>query len=204
MDIQGVARVAANTTLAACSGGLGALFFVYPRSGAKWDCGATVNGLLGWLGCHHLSLLLGVTAGSDPARRSSRSRCHSRNDLLEYLRIDDLAERGQFTAPAASGGTWSLGLFATGQARAPNSTGCDHSAGAVVKGLFYGGGWNQFIAQVEGNAAIGIGVFVAAMVLMYAVKATGTLRISKEGELEGLDLHEHGGTAYPDTKTSSH
>jgi hypothetical protein len=33
---------------------------------------------------------------------------------------------------------------------------------------------------------------------MYAVKATGTLRISKEGELEGLDLHEHGGVAYPE------
>ena len=73
-----------------------------------------------------------------------------------------------------------------------------------MKGLFYGGGWSQFIGQVEGNAAIGIGVFIAAMVLMYAVKATGTLRISKEGELEGLDLHEHGGHAYPDTRTPVH
>ena len=36
------------------------------------------------------------------------------------------------------------------------------------------------------------------MILMYAVKATGTLRVSKEGELEGLDLHEHGGSAYPE------
>jgi Amt family ammonium transporter len=33
---------------------------------------------------------------------------------------------------------------------------------------------------------------------MYAVKATGTLRVSREGELEGLDLHEHGATAYPE------
>jgi Amt family ammonium transporter len=33
---------------------------------------------------------------------------------------------------------------------------------------------------------------------MYAVKATGTLRVSKEGELEGLDLHEHGMLAYPE------
>jgi Amt family ammonium transporter len=33
---------------------------------------------------------------------------------------------------------------------------------------------------------------------MYLVKLTGTLRVSKEGELEGLDLHEHGGTAYPE------
>ena len=49
-----------------------------------------------------------------------------------------------------------------------------------------------------GNAAIGGAVFVCAMALMYAVKATGTLRVSKEGELEGLDLHEHGGLAYPE------
>ncbi len=33
---------------------------------------------------------------------------------------------------------------------------------------------------------------------MYAVKATGTLRVSREGELEGLDLHEHGVVAYPE------
>jgi hypothetical protein len=31
---------------------------------------------------------------------------------------------------------------------------------------------------------------------MYAVKATGTLRIDRDGELEGLDIAEHGLTAY--------
>jgi Amt family ammonium transporter len=33
---------------------------------------------------------------------------------------------------------------------------------------------------------------------MYLVNLTGTLRVSKEGELEGLDLHEHGIPAYPE------
>jgi Amt family ammonium transporter len=33
---------------------------------------------------------------------------------------------------------------------------------------------------------------------MYAVNAFGLLRISKEGEMEGLDLHEHGISAYPE------
>ena len=41
------------------------------------------------------------------------------------------------------------------------------------------------------------------MVMMYAVKATGTLRVSKEGELEGLDIHEHGGPAYPELSMGS-
>jgi len=33
---------------------------------------------------------------------------------------------------------------------------------------------------------------------MYLTKVTVGLRISKEGELEGLDIHEHGGGAYPE------
>ncbi|MDQ6872435.1 MAG: ammonium transporter, partial [Gemmatimonadota bacterium] len=53
-------------------------------------------------------------------------------------------------------------------------------------------------AQLIGSAAVTAATFAAAMVLMYAVKATGTLRVSPEGELEGLDLHEHGSAAYPE------
>ena len=34
--------------------------------------------------------------------------------------------------------------------------------------------------------------------MMYLVKLTGTLRVSVEGEQEGLDLHEHGTHAYPE------
>ena len=41
------------------------------------------------------------------------------------------------------------------------------------------------------------------MILMLAVNATGTLRVSKEGELYGLDLHEHGISAYPEYVLSS-
>lgn len=33
---------------------------------------------------------------------------------------------------------------------------------------------------------------------MYALKYVGVLRVSKEGELEGLDIHEHGASAYPE------
>lgn len=33
---------------------------------------------------------------------------------------------------------------------------------------------------------------------MYAVKAMGVLRVSTAGELQGLDLHEHGIPAYPE------
>jgi Amt family ammonium transporter len=36
------------------------------------------------------------------------------------------------------------------------------------------------------------------MVVMLIVNAMGLLRISPEGEMHGLDLHEHGISAYPE------
>jgi Amt family ammonium transporter len=117
---------------------------------------------------------------------------------MEYLRIDDPV--GAVAVHGACGiwGTLSLGFFATGQYGAPTPTGADTSAGALVTGLFYGGGVNQLIGQAIGSAAIGGSVFVASMLLMYLTKATVGLRVSRDGELEGLDLHEHGGGAYPE------
>ena len=71
-----------------------------------------------------------------------------------------------------------------------------------MKGLFYGGGTTQLMSQAIGSGAVTVATLVVAFVLMYAVKATGTLRVSKAGELEGLDLHEHGMTAYPEFPTA--
>jgi Amt family ammonium transporter len=36
------------------------------------------------------------------------------------------------------------------------------------------------------------------MVVMLAVNATGTLRLPAEAEIYGMDLHEHGISAYPE------
>ena len=92
-------------------------------------------------------------------------------------------------------GTLSLGFFAAGKYGSPTPTGADVSS--VVTGLFYGGGFGVLKAQIIGSFSITIATFVASMALMYAVKATGTLRVSTEGEIEGLDIHEHGFPAYP-------
>jgi Amt family ammonium transporter len=58
-------------------------------------------------------------------------------------------------------------------------------------------------AQFIGSAIITVSTFAVAMVLMYLVNLTGTLRVSEEGELYGLDLHEHGISAYPEYVISS-
>jgi len=195
MDAQGIGRVSFNTTIAACSAGLTGLFISYYKSG-KWDLALTVNGFLAGLvaitcPCYWVdpegAFLLGIGAGFVVAWGI---------DLLEFLRIDDPIGAVPVHMMAGIWGTLSLGLFAAGKYGAPTPLGADTSS--VVTGLFYGGGFGVLIAQMIGSFSVTIATFLASMVLMYAVKATGTLRISTEGEIEGLDLHEHGFPAYPE------
>jgi len=51
---------------------------------------------------------------------------------------------------------------------------------------------------VIGSLIVTVATFAVAMAVMYAVKAMGVLRVSAEGEMYGLDLHEHGISAYPE------
>jgi Amt family ammonium transporter len=195
MDLQGIARVSFNTTMAACSAGLVALFYAYMRV-KKWDLGLTVNGFLAGLvaitaPCYWVSptgsFFIGLVAGILVIWVT---------DLLEWVRIDDPIGAVPVHLGCGIWGTLSLGLFATGAYGLPTPTGMDSSV--VVKGLFYGGGMAQLMAQAIGSAAVVSATLASAVVVMYAVKATGTLRVSKEGELEGLDLHEHGMVSYPE------
>ena len=197
MDVQGISRVAANTTLAACAGGLTALAYVYPRN-KVWDCGITVNGFLAGLvaitcPCYWVSpfgaLMIGGIAGVAVVLGC---------DLLEWLRIDDPIGAVPVHGFCGIWGTLSLGLFACGKYGLPGPTGADDSAASVVTGLFYGGGFAQLIGQAIGSAAVTAATFGVSLAMMYGLKAAGILRVSKEGELEGLDLHEHGGSAYPE------
>ncbi|MEH2321204.1 ammonium transporter [Nostoc sp.] len=200
MDFVGTGRVAANTTLAACAGGLSALFFGYPKT-KKWDLSFTVNGFLAGLvaitcPCYWVnptgSIFIGAVAGVVVILGI---------DLLEWLRIDDPIGAVPVHGFCGIWGTWSLGLFATGEFGATGPISPDVSA--PLRGLLYGGGIQVLSAQVIGNLIITVSTFAVAMGLMYLVNLTGTLRVSKEGELEGLDLHEHGLPAYPEYVISS-
>lgn len=195
MDYQGIGRVAANTTLAACAGGLGAMFFGYPKT-KKWDLGYTVNGFLAGLvaitcPCYWVNpsgaIALGAVAGVIVVLGV---------DLLEWLRIDDPIGAVPVHGFAGIWGTLSLGLFATGEFGATGPISPDVSA--PLKGLFYGGGFHLLAAQMMGSIIITLSTFALAMALMAAVNLTGTLRVSEAGEREGIDIHEHGVPAYPE------
>jgi Amt family ammonium transporter len=93
-------------------------------------------------------------------------------------------------------GTLSLGFFACGQYGATGPLGPDNSA--PLKGLFYGGGLQVLKAQFIGSACVTLATFGVAMAVMLVVNAMGMLRLPAEMEAYGMDLHEHGISAYPE------
>ena len=199
MDFSGIGRVATNTTLAACAAGLSSIIYGYFMT-KKWDAGYTTNGFLAGLvaitcPCYWVSptgaVLLGGIAGVLVILGV---------ELLEYLRIDDPIGAVPVHGFCGIWGTISLGLFACGRYGSTGPISPDNSA--PLKGLFYGGGTQVLLAQVIGSAVITLATFAVAMAVMLAVNATGTLRLPAEAELYGMDLHEHGISAYPEYEIS--
>jgi len=202
MDNAGAGRVAMNTTLAACCGGITAEFLAYYMI-RKWDTAAMINGFLAGLvaitcPCYWVSdvgsCILGGVAGVLVIGGA---------ELLEHYRIDDPVGAWPVHGLCGIWGTLSLGLFASGQYSAAGSspTGIPvvhpHTAEALT-GLFYGGGTAVLKAQCIGSLVVCAATFAAAMAMFKGLNAIGILRITKEEEIEGLDVSQHGNTAYPE------
>ena len=66
----------------------------------------------------------------------------------------------------------------------------------VDVGLFNGGGSEQLIKQIIGAGAVLGYSFIATLIIGYAIDKTIGLRVSKEVEVEGIDLKLHAESAY--------
>ena len=86
------------------------------------------------------------------------------------------------------GGIWgslAIGLFG---ASAVNSIGLD--------GLLYGGGSDLLMKQALGVGLVAGYSFIATLIIGYAIEKTIGFRVSREVEIEGIDLKEHAESAY--------
>ncbi|HWW77215.1 MAG TPA: ammonium transporter [Pyrinomonadaceae bacterium] len=200
MDFEGVGRVAANTTLAACAAGLTAMTVSFAQT-KKWDVSFTVNGFLAGLVAITCPCYWVSPAGSLAIGAVGGVLVVLGVELLEWLRIDDPIGAVPVHGFCGIWGTLSLGLFASGQYGVTGPLAADNSA--PLAGLFYGGGFTVLAAQAVGSLVVTSATFAAALAVMYAIKAAGLLRVSAEGEAYGLDLHEHGIPAYPEYVISS-
>lgn len=174
-----ISLVAANTNIAAAAGGLVAMVLAWMRMG-KPDLGMTLNGVLAGLvaitaPCAFVSPLSSVIIGAIGGVLVVYGTA-----WLERAQIDDPVGAVPVHLINGAWGTLSLGLF------------------AADNGLFTTGQFGQLIAQVVGVVVCGIWSVLTVALLFYIIKSTVGLRVSAEEEIAGLDLGEHGVSAYPD------
>ena len=203
LDAQGIGRVSFNTTLAACSAGLTALFYSYART-QKFDLGLLTNGFLAGLVAITAPCYWVNPTGAFFIGMIGAGAMIIGLEVLEFFRIDDPIGAVPVHMFAGIAGTLSLGLFGAGRFGLPTSLGADATTPLfggttpTVDGLFYGGGTHLLWVQAYGVASVAAAVFAVSIVMMYALRIVGVLRISEAGEREGLDVHEHGASAYPE------
>ena len=113
--------------------------------------------------------------------------------LLDYkLHIDDPV--GAVAVHMMNGiwGTLAVGLFATPSAPEYSIA---NAAGEEIKGLFYGGGFELLGLQLLGFVSVAAWTAVTITILFFVIKAAIGLRASREEEIKGLDITEHGLTS---------
>ena len=111
--------------------------------------------------------------------------------LLDYkLHVDDPV--GAVAVHMMNGiwGTIAVGLFATSSA--PGYAIALEGGSIKGEGLFYGGGFTQLGLQLLGFVSVAAWAVVCMVIVFTVIKATIGLRASKEEEIRGLDIMEHG------------
>lgn len=69
---------------------------------------------------------------------------------------------------------------------------------STVNGLFFGGGFALLGVEILGILAVGVFVFISSALIWLILQKTMGIRVTLEEEIMGLDIGEHGHTAYPD------
>mgnify|MGYP000359693326 FL=1 len=77
--------------------------------------------------------------------------------------------------------------------------------GTLAVGIFGSlASWSQFSTQLIGVTAYAATCLISSFLIFYILKSTIGIRVSEREELEGLDSHEHGMSAYPDYRMNEH
>jgi Amt family ammonium transporter len=187
-----ISRIVVTTNSAAATGLLFATLTAWLVLG-KPDLGMSINGVLAGLvaitaPCAFVSvgssLIIGAIAGVIVVFAVVG---------FDRIKIDDPV--GALAVHLACGifGTLSIGLFAQDSIM-PGTTG---------NGLFFGGGTKLLMAQATGVVAVGVFTLSISLVAWALIKAFMGIRVSATEEMEGLDMGEHGISAYPDFAVSS-
>jgi Amt family ammonium transporter len=173
-----VAGIIITTNIAAATGALAAMFVTWSVYG-KPDISMTLNGVLAGLvgvtaGCAAVSpvgaALIGLICGTVVV--------FAIEFIDKKLKVDDPVGAVSVHGVCGALGTLLVGVFATDG------------------GLLYGGGFEQLGVQAIGVLAIGAWAMGTSFIVLFILKKTMGLRVTKEEEIDGLDIREHGTNVY--------
>jgi Amt family ammonium transporter len=186
MNGSAIAHILVNTNMAAATGALGAMLTAWLLLG-KPDLSMILNGCLAGLvaitaPCAFTTIasgaLIGLVAGVLVVLAVL---------AFDRARVDDPV--GALSVHLVNGiwGTLALGLF--------YDDGIATDIAALATGL---SPMAQLLVQLKGVLYVGAFTLTGSIVFWYAIKLAMGVRVSAEEELEGLDVGEHGSSAYPD------
>jgi len=114
--------------------------------------------------------------------------------FFDRIKIDDPVGAISVHLICGIWGTLAVGLFAVGPGVADFPW---YTEGlGPARGLFAGGGLGQFFTQLIGVLSVGGMTVLLSTIFFLVLKATLGIRVSREEEIEGLDIGEHGMEAY--------
>jgi len=168
-----------TTCLAAAAGGVGA-FILSTILYKNLDLTMFLNGILGGL--------VGITAGADQMSPTDAiligfiagTIIVLAVSFIDRIKLDDPVGAIAVHLICGIWGTLAVGLF-----------------GALA-------GWDQFLSQLTGVASYAAICITSTFIILFTLKKTIGIRVSKKEELEGLDGYEHGMDAYPDFRMNEH
>lgn len=186
---EDIARICVTTNLAAAAGALAATITSWLAIG-KPDLSMILNG--------SLAGLVAITAPCAYVEPGAAIIIGFIGGILVVVfvisfdrwRIDDPVGATSVHLVNGIWGTLAVGLFAA----APYAG----REGQPPLGLFYGGGISSFANQLVGVVAVGAFTFILSWVAWVITNAIMGIRVSREEELRGLDISEHGMEGYPD------
>ncbi len=177
---QDIGHIAMTTNLSAALGAITVMFISWIKYG-KPDVSMTLNGALAGLvaitaGCAAVSMwgaiAIGVIAGFVVV--------FGVEFIERKLKVDDPVGAVAVHGFSGAVGTLAVGIFATDG------------------GLLFGGGFGLLVVQAVGVLSYMAWTLTMAYILFKIIKSTIGLRVTKDEEIMGLDLGEHGSESYND------
>ena len=173
-----ISHVMCTTNIAAATGGLAALFLtwlVYGKPSLSLVCNGILAGLVGiTAGCDLVSIggaaIIGAVCGV--------AMVGSVAMIDKICKIDDPVGAVSVHGVCGILGTLMTGMF------------------AVDGGLFYGGGWHFLGIEALGSLVTCAWSFGLGLLTFVILKKVHGIRVEARVEEEGLDIYEHGETAY--------